>query len=152
SARRDMRVLRHPERFEVARLGLARQLVDADGGLGGGDADADLHGILLVQLGPVAPGPGVRGKGVWGASPRPFRRWNASVQRPGRGKVPPSASTPRESHVAAIQPRSPLTAPRALSTSMVKSLMTGQTRRHCSRSTTSRPCTNGATVPNATMS
>src|SRR5205823_590803 len=141
----NVRVLGHPQRLVVARLGLARQLVDADRVLGGEDAESDLHCRSSWGL-------GTSEKCVWVASQRPWRRSKASVQRPGRGKVPPPGRVPSESQVAAIQPRSPATAPRALSTATVKSRITGHTRRHCSFSTTSSPSTNGATVPKATMS
>ena len=46
-AHRNMGVLGDEERLEAARLGLAGQLVDADRVVGGEDADADVHGVLL---------------------------------------------------------------------------------------------------------
>src|SRR5204863_8446990 len=128
----NVRVLGHPQRLEVARLGLARQLVDADRVLGGEDAESDLHcrsswiprvvvapgaGAKPTGLGTRPTGLGTSEKCVWVASQRPWRRSKASVQRPGRGKVPPPGRVPSESQVAAIQPRSPATAPRARSTS-----------------------------------
>src|SRR5207253_459472 len=78
AAGRDVGVLRHPQRLEATALGLASQLVDADRVLGGEDADADVHGHLLLRL---------RGEGKVRVRGEP-----AAVAANERGGAPPGAA------------------------------------------------------------
>ena len=71
-ARRDVSVLRHPERLEAAVLHRARQLVDPDRVVGVEDTHADVHGSLLFDSGRILYSrlEARHGPAAWRSAPR----------------------------------------------------------------------------------